>query len=463
MNLLRITACVSAAVFMITPLASCSKKNKTDLTPLMGLTWFEAKADVMDELQHLTFVNEREKDDESAKQYYVDYEDASLLDNECTLTVCFTDQGFVGLNYHDLNRMNTYRQWYTALEDIYGSATEQGSGMASWYENPVGKNTAVYLFNLEEGVQVSFYATGDSPDRDYKKEKGDKPNYDLLIPAPEIRTPVVAVEDEVVYTNAVQNNLIEADTNIVYTNEEGILVTDIVVKDENGEAVVDEEGETVVTAVPVVTTIVTDVKGKEITTEVTNAKGKPVIEVTTSTKEENIVTTTVTTNINSAATNITETTEPETQPVTTTTVIVDHTKDFLPNGLSFYNSANRGRAKMSDYSQSYEYRIEEPGEPWELIMEYERVRYLGRRCDVVLCFTSLGLVGMNYYDSNANNYDYWIQKLTDIYGISSETQSDYTVWYDDPVGNGTMIYVLALDDGVQISFFADDTGSELAK
>jgi len=92
-----------------------------------------------------------------------------------------------------------------------------------------------------------------------------------------------------------------------------------------------------------------------------------------------------------------------------------------------------------------------------------RQRYLGRRCDVVLCFTSLGLVGMNYYDSNADNYDYWVQKLTDIYGTPSETQSDYTAWYDDPVGKGTIIYVLALDDGVQISFFADDTGSEISK
>ena len=67
--------------------------------------------------------------------------------------------------------------------------TEEGSGMASWYENPLGKNTAVYLFNLEEGVQVSFYATADSPDKSYEVQK-------LYVPTPEIRTPIVPIIQE---------------------------------------------------------------------------------------------------------------------------------------------------------------------------------------------------------------------------------------------------------------------------
>lgn len=456
MKFLRVTA-FAAAVCMITPLTSCGKKNKTDLTPLMGLKWFENKADVMENLQYLTLIEEREKEYESAKQYYVDYEDASLLDHDCTLTVCFTEQGFVGLNYHDLNRMDTFRQWYTALEDIYGSATEQGSGIASWYENPVGKNTAIYLFNLEEGVQVSFYATGDSPDREYNKKKGEKQNYDLIIPSPEIRTPVVAVEDDVIASHSIHEiNGNTEQTNIVYTNEDGILVTDVVVKDESGEVVVDEEGETVVTAVPVVTTIVTDEKGKEITTEVTDEKGKPVIETTASDKPL----TTVTTTALSAKT--TETTE-ITTTVVTKPVVIDHKKDFLQNVLSFYTSSTRARSRMSNYKQLYEYRIEEPGQPWELIMEYENVPYLNKKCDTVLCFTSLGLVGVNYYDSSLGGYNYWIQELTDIYGEPSETQYDYTAWLDNPVGSGTVVYVFDLGDEVQISFFADDTGSEIAK
>ena len=117
---------------------------------------------------------------------------------------------------------------------------------------------------------------------------------------------------------------------------------------------------------------------------------------------------------------------------------------------------------MSRYRQRYEYRMEEPGQPWELILEYESVPYLSKRCDAVLCFTSLGLVGVNYFDAKADNYGTWVKKLTEIYGSPSETQYDFTAWSSNPVGNGTMIYIFALEDGVQISFFADDTGSELS-
>ena len=78
----------------------------------------------------------------------------------------------------------------------------------------------------------------------------------------------------------------------------------------------------------------------------------------------------------------------------------------------------------------------------------------------MLCFTSLGLVGINYFDSEANEYSYWVSQLSEIYGTPTESLSDYTIWEKDPLGSGTIIYVFALDDGVQISFFADDTGSE---
>ena len=78
-----------------------------------------------------------------------------------------------------------------------------------------------------------------------------------------------------------------------------------------------------------------------------------------------------------------------------------------------------------------------------------------------LCFTSIGLVSVNYFDYNSNNYSYWIDQLTKIYGEPDETQYDYTAWNSSPVGEGTMIYAFDLEDGVQISFFADDTGSEL--
>ena len=95
-------------------------------------------------------------------------------------------------------------------------------------------------------------------------------------------------------------------------------------------------------------------------------------------------------------------------------------------------------------------------------MEYENVPYLGKRCDSVLCFTSLGLVGVNYFDASKGSYSYWVKQLINIYGDPDEVQYDYTAWTDDPVGRGTEIYIFSLDDGVQISFFADDTGSEMS-
>ena len=93
-------------------------------------------------------------------------------------------------------------------------------------------------------------------------------------------------------------------------------------------------------------------------------------------------------------------------------------------------------------------------------MEYENVTYLGRKCNSVLCFTSLGLVGINFFDSRKTDFDYWRRTLTDIYGTPDEVQYDYISW-SGAVGEGTMVSEFALDYGVQISFFTDDTGSEI--
>ncbi|MBR1824788.1 MAG: hypothetical protein IJ779_11250, partial [Ruminococcus sp.] len=313
----------------------------------------------------------------------------------------------------------------------YGIPTEEGSGMASWYDNPAGKDTAIYLFNLEEGVQVSIYATADSPDRSYEKE--------ITVPAPEIRTPIVPIDtaaqrssdendnnDESTSTGESDNAVTtagayrEGDINAIGTDVSG----DLIAADEVGDALTDKAGEPITTAVPVTTdSLAADNDSKPEDTQK---------------------------NTESAS-------EPAAEPK------IDHTQTFRLNGLQFYGSPTSERRKMSSYTQLYEYRTEEPGQPWELIMEYENVPYEGKNCDTVLCFTSLGLVGVNYFDSSIGDYNYWIEKLSSIYGSPDETQYDYTAWSSSPIGSGTMIYVFALEDGVQISFLADDTGSELTK
>ena len=420
-------------------LSSCENTSESALKPLLGLDWFISWDDAKDSMSSYTLLSEREI---SAAQHMQDYEDVDLFDYSCDLTLCFTGSGLIGFNYHDIDRNQNYKEWYHTLEATYGLPTEESSGMASWYDNPAGKDTAIYLFNLEEGVQVSIYVTADSPDKSYDR-KGD-----VFVPAPEIRTPIVPV-DTLTNTNQAAGN-----DKSVSTDEKGEPIVTaalvfregnagVIVTDPAGRAVTDKAGAAVTEVKPAETSLVTDKDGKPVTLTASAAK---------STDKNGTGSTTTA----AAAENKISTTEKKAEPP------ADHTKSFLLNGLSFYSSPDSERRKMSSYTQLYEYRTEEPGQPWELIMEYENVPYEGKTCDSILCFTSLGLVGVNYFDSNAGNYNHWVQKLTEIYGNPNETQYDYTAWSSSPVGNGTMIYVFALKDGVQISFFADDTGSELA-
>ena len=441
-----ITASLCAAL-----LSSCSNTSENAMKPMLNLDWFTPYDDVKEGMDSYTLLSERqsEDNDDKVKQFMQDYENVALFDYNCDLTLCFTDSGLIGFNYHDVQRNQGYRDWYSTLEATYGLPTEEGIGMASWYDNPVGKDTAIYLFNLEEGVQVSIYATADSPDKSYEKE--------INVPTPEIRTPVVPVtevrtansSDESITTDESRNAVTtariyrEGDSDFIGTDVFGNYI--VAVTDAVGEVVTDKAGETMTTVVPAITEPVA-----------TNKNGEPVSTVKESTSNGRTGGTTTTTTVTAESESDNSNTEKTTEPP------IDRTKSFLLNGLQFYGSPDAERRKMNAYTQLYEYRTEEPGQPWELIMEYENVPYEGKNCDSVLCFTSLGLVGVNYFDSNTSDYKQWVQTLTDIYGSPNETQYDYTAWSSSPVGSGTMIYVFALEDGVQISFFTDDTGSELA-
>ncbi len=436
-----------AASLCAAVLSSCANISENAMKPMLDLDWFTSYEDAKENMDGYTLLSERESEG-TVTQLMQDYEDVALFEYNCDLTLCFTDSGLIGFNYHDIDRNQNYRDWYSTLESTYGLPTEESGGMASWYNNPAGKDTAIYLFNLEEGVQVSIYATADSPDKSYDR-KGD-----IYIPTPEIRTPVVPVET---VTSANQANDKNADdkaadengnaavtTRVYRAGEANVIGTDpvgnyiVAVTDPVGEAVTDKAGETVTTIIPA-------------ETSAANKDGDPLRKESAKSTSKSGTTATTTT-VTADRSNNAKTTEPP----------VDHTKSFLLNGLSFYESPSTERSKMSRYTQLYEYRTAEPGQPWELIMEYENVPYEGKNCDGVLCFTSLGLVGVNYFDSNPSDYSYWVKTLTGIYGSPDEKQGDYAAWSSSPAGKGTMIYVFALEDGVQISFFADDAGSELS-
>ncbi|MGB4091232.1 MAG: hypothetical protein WBK46_04725 [Ruminococcus flavefaciens] len=392
---------ITAFAFVTALLTSCGNRSEKAVKPLLGLSWFDGYDEVLAEMSGNNLIAERETEDKT-KQRMQDYEAVKLYGTDCDLTLCFTDSGLVGFNYHDVKRNQSYRQWFSEIEKEYGIPTEEGSGIASWYDDPLGRNTAVYLFNLEEGVQVSFYATSDSPDQSYEKQK------ERYIPTPELRSPVVAVEETPTVSSA-ETTALQQETTSAATS-----LAEEKIPDPADEPETDENS------------------------------GKA--DVQTAAAQTSLRTETVTTST-----------------TVTTTAKIDRTKDFLLNGLKFYSSPESGKRKMDGYTKVDEYRTEEAGQPWELIMEYENVPYLGKKCDGVLCFTSLGLVGVNYFDSDISNYNFWVEQLTDIYGSPDETQYDYSVWSDSTAGSGTTIYIFALEDGVQISFFVDDTGSEIVK
>ncbi len=440
-------------------LMGCNQVSEQQASPLRGIAWFTDMETVKNALSDMELLQERESGEGEQKQYLLDYSGAVLFETDCDLTVCCTNQGFAGLNYHDIEKKQTYRQWMTKLEDIYGLPTEKGSGMASWYQNPVGKDTAMYLFNLEEGIQISFYAVSASPDKSYDNHE-ERTQQAVFVPTPELRTPVIPAEDTPLMEDDIPNFITTETTDQTLSQSgglqenENIPVESVTMENPNGENEEISENE-------------------QSETENELSENDPIPEnetrstaVTTSKNSRQNVTTTTATVVTTAKQEEpeeekkTEAVIPKTAPPVEETV--HPAQSFLLNGLQFYGGIDTERRKMQTYTQLYEYQTDEPNQPWQLIMEYENVPYLNKKCDAVLCFTSLGLVGINYFDSNSGNYAFWVNSMTEIYGSPDDSESDYTAWTANPVGNGTAIYVFALEDGIQVSFFADDTGSALS-
>lgn len=128
-------------------------------------------------------------------------------------------------------------------------------------------------------------------------------------------------------------------------------------------------------------------------------------------------------------------------------------------GLSWYSEKDIVKHKMQDYplkSESEEVGI--AGEK-QTLLDYSGVTLYDCPCDVTLCFTSLGLIGVNYHDTNGQ-YQEWIEQITSVYGAPTETNEfEITTWENDPLGTGTSIYLFSFEqeNHVQISFFTDET------
>lgn len=392
-------------IFFVIMITGCGNQKQSADTSLLGLEWFSSIDDVKEKLNEMTITGEREIEEKNGKQTFIDYSDAELLDVKCEITLNFTDLGLIGLNYHDINKERNFREWNDVIQDIYGIPTEKGNGMASWYKNPVGKNTALYVFNLEEGVQISFYSTSNTPDKTYSEKKREEKYY---VPVPELRTPIVPIEPEITEKPTTQST-------------------------ETTESVAET---------------VTQPKGTSSNYE----------------KYENIReeyrNTTAASSVNTSSAT---TTTAVTETTVTTTLDLKNKDTYKQKELEFYITPEFTKKLMSEYELSDEYLIDEKGDPWEKILEFSDVKYFDKSCDVVLCFTSLGLVGINYFDSNTDNFDYWTEKISSIYGKPYDSRKDYAIWNKSPLGKNTMICIFRFDDEVQISFFADDTGSEISE
>lgn len=144
------------------------------------------------------------------------------------------------------------------------------------------------------------------------------------------------------------------------------------------------------------------------------------------------------------------------------TSCAENNKDIKSDilGLDWYSEKDTVKQEMNDYI--FKNESEEIGASGEkqTLLEYSGVTLHEKQCDVRLCFTSMGLIGINYNDISGQ-YEQWVEYITMNYGEPTET-SDFNMasWENDPIGTGTSIYVFEIENGVQISFFADETGSE---
>lgn len=128
-------------------------------------------------------------------------------------------------------------------------------------------------------------------------------------------------------------------------------------------------------------------------------------------------------------------------------------------GLEWYSSIGTAEKIMSAYR--LDDRSEEAawGGQLQTLLEYDDVPLYETPCDVTLCFTSLGLIGINYHDDDGS-YTAWKERLTEKFGAPSEESDDTIMWENPPLAGTMSAYVFQWEDDVQISFFADDTGSE---
>lgn len=130
----------------------------------------------------------------------------------------------------------------------------------------------------------------------------------------------------------------------------------------------------------------------------------------------------------------------------------------LPDTLAFYSGFQTVMEQMEGFPLlSDTYEVRDDGVTQKLLT-YGGVSYLDYPCETVFCFTDQGLIGINYHLNDLQDpaavSDDCFYKLYTLYGAPATTGDFMTLWDEDPIGEGTKIYLFPYDDKVQISLFA---------
>ncbi len=133
------------------------------------------------------------------------------------------------------------------------------------------------------------------------------------------------------------------------------------------------------------------------------------------------------------------------------------------NNIEFYSDIETVKKKMNGYTMQSESSKVSNGQIQNLLT-YPDVSLYNQICDLSLCFTSKGLIGINYIMScetgtEEQQFSEWLEKLILDYGEPTENKNGIASWDENPLGEKTMVYLFKFDSRIQISFFGDDSGS----
>jgi len=138
--------------------------------------------------------------------------------------------------------------------------------------------------------------------------------------------------------------------------------------------------------------------------------------------------------------------------------------NYAVNDIKFYSDIETVKKKMNGYTKQSESSEISPSGQIQDLLSYSDVPVYGQIFDLSLCFTSKGLIGINYIKScetgtDEQQFSEWLEKITLDYGEPTGNKNGIAYWDKNPLGEKTSVYLFKFDSQIQIAFYGDDTGS----